>query len=130
MPTKPKTPCCYRGYPRCGKLTDNRYCDEHAKAVEQARQRQVDARRKDDPNRSKYNLEAWKRIRRMVLNAEPMCRKCKQNGIIRGASHVDHIKPVNDGGDDSFENLQPLCHSCHSAKTCSVDGGFGNVKRK
>ena len=29
MPTKPKRPC---SYPGCPKLTDGRFCEEHAKA--------------------------------------------------------------------------------------------------
>lgn len=31
--------------------------------------------------------------------------------------HIDHIKEIWDGGDDSDSNLQALCLSCHSVKT-------------
>lgn len=30
---------------------------------------------------------------------------------------IDHVVPLIDGGDDSPENLQLLCESCHKAKT-------------
>lgn len=59
----------------------------------------------------------------MVLAAEPLCRSC---GKI--ATDVDHIIPRASGGSDSFNNLQPLCRSCHSTKTARQDGGLGKVK--
>ena len=33
--------------------------------------------------------------------------------------------PVRSGGTDDEENLQALCHECHSAKTASEDGRWG-----
>jgi 5-methylcytosine-specific restriction protein A len=44
------------------------------------------------------------------------------------ATVVDHIKP-HQGDPELFwdsENLQALCAPCHSRKTASEDGGFGN----
>jgi 5-methylcytosine-specific restriction endonuclease McrA len=29
---------------------------------------------------------------------------------------LDHVKPVNKGGTNSFENLVPCCDSCNSSK--------------
>lgn len=29
---------------------------------------------------------------------------------------IDHIKPKSKGGDDSLENLDPMCESCNSKK--------------
>jgi 5-methylcytosine-specific restriction endonuclease McrA len=31
--------------------------------------------------------------------------------------HVDHVKPLCDGGDDASNNMQALCADCHAAKT-------------
>jgi 5-methylcytosine-specific restriction protein A len=48
----------------------------------------------------------------------------------RQASHLDHIKPIKDGG--AFldqNNVQPLCIHHHGKKTASHDGGFGNPKK-
>lgn len=41
------------------------------------------------------------------------------------ATDVDHIVPREQGGSDQWSNLQALCHSCHSKKTATEDGGFG-----
>jgi len=63
----------------------------------------------------------------MVLNREPLCRECLKQGRLTPATEVDHIVPLASGGTNDLENLQPLCHSCHSRKTAKEDGGFGNV---
>ena len=44
--------------------------------------------------------------------------KCNTCGfeLEEGKTHVDHIKPKKDGGDDSLNNLQILCIPCHSKK--------------
>jgi 5-methylcytosine-specific restriction protein A len=33
------------------------------------------------------------------------------------ATVCDHIVPLAEGGTDATSNLQPLCQSCHNAKT-------------
>jgi 5-methylcytosine-specific restriction protein A len=48
----------------------------------------------------------------MVLAAEPLCRHCSRPGL-----DVDHIIPLASGGTNDRNNLQVLCHSCHSSKT-------------
>lgn len=74
------------------------------------------------------NSAAWMRLRKVVLNREPLCRGCAVKGIIRAASQVDHID--GDAGNNDFDNLQPLCGPCHSRKTAREDGGFGNRKKR
>ncbi|MES2819803.1 MAG: HNH endonuclease signature motif containing protein [Pseudomonadota bacterium] len=61
------------------------------------------------------NSAAWKRLRAQVLAEEPLCRACAASGLVSKATDVDHIS--NDGDDNSRDNLQPLCHECHSCKT-------------
>lgn len=56
----------------------------------------------------------WRKLREMVLNAEPVCRACG-----RPAEEVDHIIPQVLGGVNEFDNLQPLCRSCHEAKSAA-----------
>lgn len=58
----------------------------------------------------------WKALRLVALRRDDFA--CVQCGT-RGPLEVDHIKPVRDRPDLSFEldNLQSLCGSCHSKKT-------------
>ena len=59
----------------------------------------------------------WRRLREVILQAEPLCRVCLAAGVPTPASDVDHIRPLRDGGDNSRENLQALCVRCHEIKT-------------
>jgi len=63
---------------------------------------------------------AWRKLRHKFLKAHPLCH-CGQL-----ATDVDHILAKAKGGKDEWSNLRALCHRCHSAKTASEDGGFGN----
>jgi 5-methylcytosine-specific restriction endonuclease McrA len=45
-------------------------------------------------------------------------------------SHLDHKIPRAQGGTDDPSNLQWLGARCHSKKTASTDGGFGNAIAK
>ena len=66
------------------------------------------------------NSKAWGLLRARVLDAEPLCRMCKEQGRIVAATDVDHIN--NDPTDNRMEALQPLCHECHSRKTAADHG--------
>ena len=57
--------------------------------------------------------------RQRRLDAEPLCRKCQEAGIVRAATEVDHIQPLALGGDDTDDNCQSLCDDCHALKTSS-----------
>lgn len=71
-----------------------------------------------------YNTVAWLRLRAYVLADEPMCRMHKAMGRMVPAEDVDHIIPINKGGPElDIENLQPLCHPCHSIKTAAERAG-------
>lgn len=64
-----------------------------------------------------YRTSDWKsrRVRILVRDAY-RCRSCSRVAYGR-AAHVDHVKPLEDGGTDDDANLQVLCQSCHGAKT-------------
>ena len=73
-----------------------------------------------------YLTREWKLLRKQKLMEMPLCEYCK----LAKATHVDHKKP-HKGSHFlffDFSNLQSLCHSCHSTKTLSLDGGFGKGK--
>lgn len=69
----------------------------------------------------------WRHLRRIHLSGNPLCDACTRLGITALATDVDHIIPHK--GDEQLkydaDNLQSLCHSCHSIKTAKEDGGFG-----
>ena len=49
----------------------------------------------------------------MILNRDGWrCQQCGHFG-----KEVDHIVPKVEGGSDRADNLQTLCHECHSRKT-------------
>ncbi|WP_292935522.1 HNH endonuclease signature motif containing protein [Noviherbaspirillum sp.] len=66
------------------------------------------------------NGAAWRRLRALILEDEPLCRYCFVHCRVTPATDVDHIN--NDPSDNRRENLQALCHECHSRKTASDMG--------
>jgi 5-methylcytosine-specific restriction endonuclease McrA len=60
-----------------------------------------------------YPRQIWGIRRRAVLAVQPRC--VLHDGIGR-AEEIDHIVPRSQGGTDAWENLQPVCTSCHDRK--------------
>lgn len=117
MPTKPAHPC---RYPGCPALVQGKeaYCHEH----------QQHAVMDDRPSASERGYgHRWRKLRLMQLRMYPLCADpfgvhAERNEII-AATDVDHIVPRSRGGQDVLDNLQSLCHACHSKKTATQDGG-------
>ena len=101
-------------HPGCPAVTTDTYCPEHA-SIASDRHREYDRSRKSTTARG-YGAQ-WRRLRDMVLRREPLCRRCRAEGRRRIATEVDHILPLKQGGTNRWDNLQPLCHSCHVKKT-------------
>lgn len=61
----------------------------------------------------------WRRLRKRQLQLEPLCRRCKADGLLTPATEVDHVVPIADAPGRRLDasNLQSLCHPCHSLKT-------------
>jgi 5-methylcytosine-specific restriction protein A len=75
---------------------------------------------------------SWRQARLNFLSSNPLCVQCHAKGYIVSATVVDHIIP-HQGDEGLFwdrDNWQALCRSCHSRKTASKDGGFGNRKKR
>ncbi|MCR4719670.1 MAG: HNH endonuclease [Firmicutes bacterium] len=122
MPYKPKRPC---SYPGCPKLTDGRFCDEHAKQ---------EARRYEKYDRSpeikkRYGAE-WRRIRDRYIAAHPLCAMCKRSGKLTPAEEVHHIAPLSQGGTNAEDNLMSLCKVCHSEITAKEGGRWTPKHRR
>lgn len=107
MGYKPLRPC---RYPGCSTLVPSGYCDAH----------QPERRDYTREYHDWYSKRIWtRRLRPAQLLREPFCRECAKRGIRTRATDVDHIDPFN-GDWKKFtdpENLQSLCHACHSRKT-------------
>ena len=97
MPRKPKRPC---SFPGCPKLTEGRFCEEHAKA---------EARRYE-----KYQGKAWTAIRKAYRAEHPLCEVCLAAGRYTPAEAVHHIKPLSQGGTHDISNLKSVCRACHA----------------
>jgi len=62
------------------------------------------------------------RIRARLLRGQPLCVRCLEVGLVKGATQIDHKIPLFQGGEDTDENRQPLCDDCHHAKSMQERG--------
>lgn len=71
-----------------------------------------------------YGTWRWQKKRKALLDAEPLCRMCKERGVITPARIADHIVP-HKGNEDLFWNgeLQPLCKPCHDSDKQRIESG-------
>ena len=72
--------------------------------------------KKDNGRVLPLNSAAWAKLRKSVLNQQPLCQYCPP-GVITPANTVDHAN--NNPADNSRANLVSCCASCHSRKTAS-----------
>lgn len=121
MPSAFARPCCAPGCKRYA-LLGKSYCAEHLKQ----KQKECDLRRGTRTERGYSN--AWLRASKAFLISHPLCAECERQGKTTPATEVDHIIPHKGNGKLFWDsnNWQPLCHECHSRKTATEDGGFGN----
>ena len=112
MALKPLRPCAHID---CGVLTREVYCPKHK--PKDREQRSADAAKWH----KWYGLPVFRRLRASQLVKEPFCRVCAARHIRTMATDVDHIV-AHRGNWALFvdpDNLQSLCHSCHSRKTAA-----------
>ena len=81
--------------------------------TERQRKRDLDRSRGSASKRG-YDA-AWRRARAEHLEIEPLCRFCKEVGLIVSATTVDHIIPIRQRPDLRLvqSNLRSLCKTCH-----------------
>jgi 5-methylcytosine-specific restriction protein A len=75
-----------------------------------------------------YSTAAWKKIRKRQLQLEPLCRMCKEMGIVTAANTVDHTTPHRGNMTLFFQGpFQSLCKTCHSSAKQRMEksGAFG-----
>lgn len=98
---------------------------DRCELCEKERQKEYDVKKRD-PNSAKiYKSHRWKKVRNLIMRRDGgLCQQCKRDGRITLASVVDHIEELKDGGDPyALENLEALCHSCHTRKTAAKREG-------
>ncbi len=64
----------------------------------------------------------WRRKRQQIFKRDNYtCQVCKRIGIPEqgkdNSLELDHIINIASGGDESDNNLQTICHTCHKIKT-------------
>lgn len=120
MPTKPLKPCAVSG---CPNLTSGTYCEKHRKE----RNIQYSRFNRDAELNRFYKSKEWRDLRRSYLDRHPLCAMCLKEGRYTIATIVDHIVPIRQGGARlDTNNLQSLCHSCHTIKSNEEGStGFG-----
>lgn len=75
-----------------------------------------------------YRSKRWRKVRKLFLQNNPFCVKCKESGKLVSAKVVDHIQRVNPanpydtqngtwGEPLMSKNLQGLCSKCHDRKS-------------
>lgn len=109
MPHSPKKPC---SHPGCSQLVEHgkMYCSAHSPIYSR-------------PAAARGYDSAWRRARRVYLDAHPLCVECLKRGVYTEATVVDHITPHR--GDRTLfwdtDNWQALCKRCHDSKTGRED---------
>lgn len=69
-------------------------------------------------NSAFYQSSAWRKLRAVKIERQPLCEECLRRGVTTSAQVVDHIVPINKGGNPlDPANLQSLCHLCHNRKS-------------
>ena len=122
MPVRAMKGCNYAGCPAL--ISKGRFCPEHQPMSTDMERGSAAARGYD---------ARWRKLREMFLAKHPLC--CDPFGYHQRdkatelATDVDHVLPRRAGGSDSYDNLQSLCHRCHSRKTALQSSGWGNAPK-
>ena len=130
MPIRAKSPC---RLPGCRALVDKPgYCPAHAKKSRAFLYKQQKSAMTEDAKELKrfYDRVAWKKVRALQLQLEPLCRECRKIGKLTAATVVDHIIERSKGGADyDHNNLRSVCAPCHNEitrRSKNVDLGGGS----
>jgi len=88
------------------------------------------ARAPSQKERKHYTSADWRAKRERILVRDSF--RCASCGMIASgqAAHVDHVRPLEEGGTDADENLQTLCSSCHGRKTIAEQRRRGEMGKR
>lgn len=66
----------------------------------------------NENKKSRFQIPTKKRL--SIINSNPFCVYCKNTNTKELV--IDHINPINLGGDNNIDNLTVCCVSCNSRK--------------
>lgn len=97
-------------------------------AADPQRQEHDKRRNAAQPWRAWYWTARWKATRLRQLQAEPLCRMCRDQGRLTPATVCDHVEPHR-GDEAKFWRgpFQSICKPCHDGDKQRVERG-GKVK--
>jgi 5-methylcytosine-specific restriction protein A len=108
--------------PGCEIVGSGRFCSQHA--TDRMRPEATYDRRRGSAHARGYNSRGrWGKLRKLVISRDPIC-KLNFKGCTHLSTLADHKLPKVAGGDDSMDNLQGTCASCHGIKTRTIDPGL------
>jgi 5-methylcytosine-specific restriction protein A len=97
--------------------------------TEKERQREFKRTRMDKETNDFYSSRAWRKTRAAFLALHPLCCECAEKLMVTAsgsvvpvatpATVVDHLVEIKEDPSlaHDFDNLRPLCTSCHNTKT-------------
>lgn len=85
---------------------------------------------RENSNSDFYNSWPWRKFAKRFKQSNPLCVECLKKDLVVPGKVVDHIKPINAGGEKlDEENCQTLCESCHNRKSSNESRGYGVKSR-
>jgi len=115
-PMRSKVPCRFPGCPTLVPGGTGGYCQEH-EGIKKQRYKDYDNKSRDKQSADFYNSPAWRRLRKMKMQQNPLCERCyKDAGRIIPATIVHHRVEVKQDWSRrlSMDNLISVCDSCHA----------------
>ena len=117
MPQLPLRLCRKAG---CSNLVAKGYCEKHTINQDQAikaRFKSLD-NKKTKEQKAFYSSAAWTRVSKEHRIKEPLCRRCKAQGLIVSVALVHHNPSLqsllnNNLNPFNHEYLESLCMPCH-----------------
>jgi len=83
--------------------------------------------RRDETTQKFYHSSAWRKVRKLYIEANPLCVECMKDNKLIKADVVDHIIRYRDKPELGLDvnNLQSLCHYHHNSKSGKESRGGG-----